>query len=119
RAHGCDSTGSRLARLSSCVRHRIFAIHTIFRSRARLMAELNSRKRNSPHQSIIPQSAPGLRIARHRDEISAAIARVVASGRYVLGAECEAFEEEFARSLGAPFTIGVNSGTDALSLALL
>ena len=83
------------------------------------MAELNSRKRNSPHQSIIPQSAPGLRIARHRDEISAAIARVVASGRYVLGAECEAFEEEFARSLGAPFTIGVNSGTDALSLALL
>ena len=83
------------------------------------MAEPNSRLRPSPHKPIIPQSAPGLRIARHHDEISAAIAQVVASGRYVLGAECEAFEEEFARFLDAPFVIGVNSGTDALTLALL
>lgn len=68
---------------------------------------------------VVPQAAPGLRIARHRDDINAAIARVVASGRYILGTECEAFEEEFARFLGSPFAIAVNSGTDALSLALL
>jgi dTDP-3-amino-3,4,6-trideoxy-alpha-D-glucose transaminase len=69
-------------------------------------------------QQTVPQAAPGLRIARHRDEIDAAIARVVASGRYILGPECEHFEDEFARFLGVPFVIGVNSGTDAISLAL-
>jgi dTDP-4-amino-4,6-dideoxygalactose transaminase len=68
---------------------------------------------------LVPQAAPGLRVARHRDEIAAAIARVVAGGQYILGAECEAFEHEFARFLGAPYAIGVNSGTDALSLAML
>ena len=72
-----------------------------------------------PNRCFVPQAAPGLRVARHRDEIAAAIARVVAGGRYILGAECEAFEQEFARVLGAPFAIGVNSGTDALSLAML
>jgi dTDP-3-amino-3,4,6-trideoxy-alpha-D-glucose transaminase len=82
------------------------------------MVELGSKQQNSSQQPIVPQAAPGLRIARHREEINAAIARVLAGGRYILGAECEAFEEEFARFLGAPFVIGVNSGTDALSLAL-
>lgn len=72
-----------------------------------------------PRPSFIPQAAPGLCVARHRDEIDAAIARVIAGGRYILGDECEAFEAEFARFVGAPFAIGVNSGTDALSLALL
>ena len=67
-----------------------------------------------PQACFVPQAAPGLRAARHRDEIAAAIARVVAEGRYVLGAECEAFEHEFARFLDALFAIGVNSGTDAL-----
>jgi len=66
----------------------------------------------------VPQAAPGLRIARHRDAINTAIDRVISSGRFILGAECEAFEEEFARFLGARFVIGVNSGTDAISLAL-
>jgi len=70
-------------------------------------------------QPAIPQTAPGLRVARHRDDINAAVARVIASGRYILGAECEAFEAEFAHFLGAPFAVAVNSGTDALSLALL
>ena len=67
---------------------------------------------------VVAQAAPGLRFALYREEIDAAIARVIASGRYILGAECQAFEGEFARLLGAPFVIGVNSGTDALSLAL-
>jgi dTDP-4-amino-4,6-dideoxygalactose transaminase len=76
-------------------------------------------RRYCSEQPIVPQAAPGLRVVRHRDEIDAAIARVVSSGRYILGAECEAFEEEFSQFLGAPFAVGVNSGTDALSLALL
>jgi DegT/DnrJ/EryC1/StrS aminotransferase family len=69
-------------------------------------------------QQTVQQAAPGWRVARHRAEIDAAIARVVASGRYILGPECEHFEEEFADFLGVPFVIGVNSGTDAISLAL-
>jgi dTDP-3-amino-3,4,6-trideoxy-alpha-D-glucose transaminase len=68
--------------------------------------------------AVIPQAAPGLRIARYRNEIDAAIARVVGKGQYILGPECENFEELFARYLGASFVIGVNSGTDAISLAL-
>jgi dTDP-4-amino-4,6-dideoxygalactose transaminase len=52
-------------------------------------------------------------------EIEAAIRRVVASARYVLGPEVEAFEDEFCRALGLEHGVGVASGTDALSLSLL
>src|SRR4029079_13555426 len=54
----------------------------------------------------------------HREEIDAAIARVLASGRYILGEEVEAFEREFAAYLGGGECVGVASGTDALHLAL-
>jgi len=50
--------------------------------------------------------------------VRAAIARVIESGRFVLGPEVEAFETEFASSCGAPFAVGVGNGTDAISLAL-
>jgi dTDP-4-amino-4,6-dideoxygalactose transaminase len=70
-------------------------------------------------QVVILQSAPGLRVERHREAIDAAVARVLASDRFILGREVEAFEQEFSRFLRASFVIGVNSGTDALSLALL
>jgi len=53
-----------------------------------------------------------------RSEVESAIARVVASGRYVLGAECEAFEREFAAYCGAAHCVGVGNGTDALEIAL-
>ena len=55
----------------------------------------------------------------HRDEIDAAVARVLDGGEYVLGAEGRAFEREFAAHAGAPFAIGVASGTAALELGLL
>lgn len=47
-----------------------------------------------------------------------AIARVVASGWYILGNELEAFEREFADYCRVPHCIGCNSGTDAIQLAL-
>jgi dTDP-4-amino-4,6-dideoxygalactose transaminase len=53
-----------------------------------------------------------------RAEIDAAIARVVDSGWFLLGEECRAFEEEFAAAMGAPYAVGVASGTDAVELAL-
>ncbi|MEM5400563.1 DegT/DnrJ/EryC1/StrS family aminotransferase [Paraburkholderia unamae] len=52
------------------------------------------------------------------DEIQQAVARVVNSGWYVLGAETAAFEEEFARYCGVRHCIGVGNGLDALHLAL-
>ncbi len=47
-----------------------------------------------------------------------AAARVVSSGRYVGGPECEAFEEELAAMTGTRFAIGVSNGLDALRLIL-
>ena len=55
---------------------------------------------------------------RYRDEFDAAIARVLASGRLILGEEVEAFEEEFARFVGVAHAVGVGTGTDALTLSL-
>ena len=48
-----------------------------------------------------------------------AIGRVLDSGRFVLGPEVEAFERAFAAAVGVRSCIGVSSGTDALTLALV
>lgn len=67
---------------------------------------------------MIPQANPTLAYLAQRNEIDAAIARVLSSGRYILGPEVEGFEGEFARYVGASHAIGVANGTDALHLAL-
>lgn len=51
-------------------------------------------------------------------ELTAAFQRVVDRGWYILGREVLAFEEEFARYVGAPHCIGVANGLDALILSL-
>lgn len=53
-----------------------------------------------------------------KEDIDAAVSRVLASGRYVHGEEHAAFEAELADYCGARHAIGVASGTDALELAL-
>lgn len=54
----------------------------------------------------------------HKEEIDAAIARVLERGSYVMAEEVEAFEEEWARYCGVKYCVGVSSCTDALKLAL-
>jgi dTDP-4-amino-4,6-dideoxygalactose transaminase len=54
----------------------------------------------------------------YRPEIDAAVARVLAGGRYTLGPEVEQFEREFAAYLNTPEVIGVADGTRAIVLAL-
>ena len=54
-----------------------------------------------------------------KDEIHAAINRVLESSQFVLGKEVAAFEGEFAAYCGTRYGIAVNSGTSALHLALL
>jgi dTDP-4-amino-4,6-dideoxygalactose transaminase len=71
-----------------------------------------------PIPLFILQANPKANYLAHKEEIDAAITRVMESGRYILGQEVEAFEEEFAAYIGVRFGIGVSSGTDALHLAL-
>ena len=58
-------------------------------------------------------------LAKVRTEVDEAIARVLDSGRVMLGPEVRGFEEEFARFTNSAHAIGTGSGTDALILALL
>lgn len=66
----------------------------------------------------IPQTSPLASYRAHKEEIDAAIARVLDSGWYILGKEVDAFEQAFAAYLGVQHAIGVGNGTDALELAL-
>jgi dTDP-4-amino-4,6-dideoxygalactose transaminase len=66
-----------------------------------------------PYQDLSQWNEPELA------EIEVAIGRVLRSGRYILGEELSAFEKEFASFLGSRYALGVGSGTDALTLALL
>ncbi len=54
-----------------------------------------------------------------KDELEAAVARVMASQGFILGPEVEAFEREMAEFLNVPHAIGCASGTDALLLPLM
>ena len=54
----------------------------------------------------------------YKPRLAEVLAEVVDGGRYILGPEVEAFEEEFARYLGARHCVGVGNGTDAITIAL-
>jgi dTDP-4-amino-4,6-dideoxygalactose transaminase len=66
----------------------------------------------------IPQTDPRAGYLEQKSEIDAAIARVLASGQYILGPEVEAFEAAFAAWLGLGHAVGAGSGTDAIELAV-
>ena len=67
----------------------------------------------------LPMVDPAGEYRSLKAEIDEALGRVLASGRYVLGPEGEAFEREIAAYTRAAHAVGVNSGTDALHLALV
>ena len=69
-------------------------------------------------QTTVLQSSPKASYLAHKEEIDAAIARTLASGWYILGAEVSQFEAEFAAYLGVPHAVGVASGTDGLRLVM-
>jgi dTDP-4-amino-4,6-dideoxygalactose transaminase len=54
-----------------------------------------------------------------RPAFQAAMARVLASNRFILGEEVAGFEREAAAALGVEHAIGVSSGTDALICLLI
>ncbi len=51
-------------------------------------------------------------------ELSAAVMKVLESGKFVLGPETSAFEEEFSKSIGTRHCIACASGAGALQIAL-
>jgi len=61
---------------------------------------------------------PGSDLAPIREEILAAVAKVLDGREYILGQFVSTFEHELASRLGAAAVVGVASGTDALALAL-
>ena len=90
-----------------------------------------SRTRGQPHSpSPAPTPVPpftrvqvpflnlGAQYAALRSELLPAVEKTLASAHYILGPAVAAFEREIARFTGTAHGIGVNSGSDALTLAL-
>ncbi len=69
------------------------------------------------------ETVPLQDLAAHHEplmpELAAAAVRVLTSGRFITGAETEAFEREAAAALSIPHAVGVSSGTDGLLAALM
>ena len=56
--------------------------------------------------------------AQYRAELIDACTKVIDSGWYIQGNECQEFEKEFAQYCGTKYAIGVANGLDALILIL-
>ncbi len=63
-------------------------------------------------------SNPKAQYLSYKNEIDAAISRVLSSGLYILGKEVQMFEKEFSSYIGVSYGIGVGNGTEAIHLAL-
>lgn len=65
-----------------------------------------------PYVNLVAQHAP------LKEELLRAAAAVIDRGDFILGREVTEFENRFAQICGTRFAVAVNSGTDALILAL-
>ena len=67
---------------------------------------------------LIPYVNLKLQHAKLKEEILAAVSEVIDRGDFVLGQSVSEFEERFAELCGVKHAIALNSGTDALILAM-
>jgi dTDP-4-amino-4,6-dideoxygalactose transaminase len=65
-----------------------------------------------PSMDLIPETR------MMEDELMEAVQQVLRDGRFIMGPNVAAFEEEFAAYLGVQYAVAVNSGTDALVISL-
>lgn len=68
--------------------------------------------------TVINLADPAREHRQHQGAIEEAALRVLRSGGYILGAEVEAFQSEFAAYCGASSAVGVSNGSDAIVVAL-
>jgi dTDP-4-amino-4,6-dideoxygalactose transaminase len=66
----------------------------------------------------IPYSALQAEAALVKTELMNSVEKVLDSGRFILGSEVTAFEEEFAEYCHTNFSVGISNGTSALHLVL-
>ncbi len=66
----------------------------------------------------VPITDLGLEYEAIKKELSPRLDQILRSGYYVLGPELAEFEKELAAYLTVPYAVGINSGTDAVLLAL-
>lgn len=71
-----------------------------------------------PEQTMIEYESLARSNQHFMEELEAAASRVIRGGWYVLGQEVTAFEDEFAKFVGARHCIGVANGLDALILSI-
>ena len=111
RSSGVPSAGRRSVDLRTGLR-----AHAS-RSIARTCASISPTRRTS-------RASPGDQVSRADAargcgaRVKEAIARVVERGWFILGPELDAFEREFAAASGVRHAVGVDTGTDALAIAL-
>ncbi len=67
----------------------------------------------------VPYIDLGLQHQAHKSEYMAEIEKVLDSGWFILGENVTKFEKDFAELCGAKYAVGLNSGTDALFLAMI
>jgi dTDP-4-amino-4,6-dideoxygalactose transaminase len=72
----------------------------------------------STKRMSVPFVNIGAQHAAIKAELLEAMGRVIDGGMYVLGAEVDELERQFAELIGVRFAVGLNSGTDALIFAL-
>src|SRR6185503_3736784 len=72
----------------------------------------------STKRMSVPFVNIGAQHAAIKAELLEAMGKVIDSGMFVLGAEVDELERQFAEQCGVRFAVGVNSGTDALIFAL-
>jgi dTDP-4-amino-4,6-dideoxygalactose transaminase len=65
-----------------------------------------------PYVNLVAQHAP------IRERLLVAVGQVIDHGQFILGDEVGEFERRFAQICDSPYAVGVNSGTDALMIAL-
>jgi dTDP-4-amino-4,6-dideoxygalactose transaminase len=79
---------------------------------------MTANPRSATAFEAVPQFDLTAQYAAIREEVRAAVERVLASQQFILGTEGSALEGEISALCGATHGIGVASGTDALILAL-
>jgi dTDP-4-amino-4,6-dideoxygalactose transaminase len=67
---------------------------------------------NVPPTDLVKQNL------QFEEEFLKAFSEIIRSGQFVLGENLRKFEEESAKYLGVKYSLGVNSGTDALVISL-